>query len=121
MIDIFKIMGLFVQHYIHTSTLISLVLLIFLDTVLGISAAIKNHELSSKQGRMGFISKLVELITCIVFDLLIAASPDIFMPSLAIGIYTFFILFELVSVAENLSKLGYDIPVIKDFINTLKK
>ena len=98
-----------------------LALLIMLDTILGITASIKlGVGIDSGIGRHGLMSKAIEVLVCITFNALSLLAPELIPSLLTTGIYAFFILFELTSIVENLGLLGYEIPVLTQYLKVLK-
>ena len=103
------------------NSVVVLALLIMLDTILGIAASIKlGVGIDSGIGRHGLMSKAVEVLVCITFNALSLLAPELIPSLLAAGIYAFFILFELTSIVENLGLLGYEIPVLTQYLKVLK-
>lgn len=105
---------------------ILLVTLVVIDYITGVASAWTNKELNSHKGRQGIISKicifLVIGIAVVIDDVLIANEIIILGEG---ALRTSFILFyvsnELISVVENLTKLGVPMPEkIKDVLEQLK-
>lgn len=105
----------------NLNLLYTLILLILLDTLLGVLNAIHSKELNSKVGRRGLSLKLSEIIICIFFSFLSLLNNRVIPDILTIGIFMFFIIFELTSIAENLKELGFDIPILTKYIESLKE
>lgn len=107
---------------IEFRSLSALVILILLDMCLGIAASIKQGiGFDSGIGRHGLINKSVEVLVCLTFNILGSVAPS-FVPLLLVtGLYSFFILFELSSIVENLGLIGYKIPVLSNHIKLLKE
>ena len=103
-----------------------LVTLVIIDYITGVASAWANKELNSHKGRQGIISKicifLVIGIAVIVDDVLIAGDIVVLgQGALRTSFILFYVSNELISVVENLTKLGVPMPEkIKEVLEQLK-
>lgn len=105
---------------------ILLVTLVVIDYITGVASAWVNKELNSHKGRQGILSKicifLVIGISVIIDDVLIANEIIILgQGALRTSFILFYVSNELISVVENLTKLGVPMPdKIKEVLEQLK-
>lgn len=103
-----------------------LVTLVVIDYITGVASAWANKELNSHKGRQGIISKLciflVIGIAVVIDDVLIANEIIILgQGALRTSFILFYVSNELISVIENLTKLGVPMPEkIKEVLEQLK-
>ena len=77
-----------------------------LDIISGLLAAVKSKSISSSKMKVGIFSKLGEILVLVVtFIIKPATGVD-----LTVAITTYYIFMEGVSVLENLTKAGIQIP-----------
>lgn len=93
----------------------AVVLVIMIDTALGLLNALKVHKLSSSVGRLGLSQKMAEII--LMFGIVALSSLDrVHFPSeLLTALYAYLLFFEITSVVENLSKLGLNLSMITKY------
>lgn len=91
--------------------------LVIADTLFGIAVAYKHRDLSSHDARSGFASKVFTLIGLVILHEIAALPYLAVYAKLIDAIVVAFILFELLSVVENLTLLGI-LP--KSFANRLR-
>ena len=105
-------------HELAAPTLL-LVLAMLTDYASGVSAAWMNRELSSRIGIVGILKKLAYLMVsavAVMADWLIRISAERFCPELAdfcffgILVMIWLILNECISILENVSRMGIQIP-----------
>ena len=105
---------------------ILLVTLVVIDYITGVAGAWANKELNSHKGRQGIISKicifLVIGIAVVIDDVLIANEIIILgQGALRTSFILFYVSNELISVVENLTKIGVPMPEkIKEVLEQLK-
>lgn len=103
-----------------------LVTLVVIDYITGVASAWVNKELNSHKGRQGIISKicifLVIGIAVVIDDVLIASDIVVLgQGALRTSFILFYVSNELISVVENLTKLGVPMPEkIKEVLEQLK-
>lgn len=82
------------------------ILLVLLDTMLGICVAMKNHNLKSAIGRQDLTRKVAEICVISILYLVSLLDSQHFPPDLVSTLYVAFGFFELTSIMENLNLLG---------------
>lgn len=95
-------------------------ILIIADTITALLANIKTHTLKSSVGRLGLSQKMTELILMIAFYFCIHLDPVHFNPAILTGLYSFFALFEIMSIVENAQIMGFDLTFLTKFFNDKK-
>ena len=93
----------------------AVVLVIMIDTSLGLLNALKEHTLSSSVGRLGLSQKMAEIILMAGIVALSSIDSVHFPETLLTALYGYLLIFELASVVENLSKLGLDLSFLTKY------
>lgn len=101
---------------VHSPFLVTLLVLTLFDTLLGIVNSFQNKSVSSSVGRKGITQKAAVMIAAFFFDVIGSLSSDLVPAILLSGILVFLSFFELVSIAENLSDMGIEIPVLTKYL-----
>lgn len=122
--------GLLYYLGIVSIPIIMLICAMIIDYITGMSAAWYNSELSSKRGVKGIVKKvgyLALVVAAMIIDWLISQglqqiNVDIkYTVFFAVLVAVWLIINELISVLENLAKMGVPIPnFLKKLINRLK-
>lgn len=94
-----------------------IVCLMFVDMVTGFIQAFINHDLKSGKMSNGILKKFALLIVLITIVPLTILLPDTVSTTLIVGIYAFEVMNELVSIMENLKRLG----IATDMFNPIMK
>lgn len=110
--------------------IIMLVFAMLVDYITGMSAAWYNSELSSKKGIKGIVKKvsyLALVVVAMIIDWLISCGLQQINVNIKYSVFfavlvaVWLIINELISVLENLSRMGVPIPsFLKKIINRLK-
>ena len=122
--------GLLYYLGIVSIPIIMLICAMIIDYITGMSAAWYNSELSSKRGVKGIVKKvgyLALVVAAMIIDWLISQGLQQINVDLhysvffAVLVAVWLIINELISVLENLSRIGVPIPnFMKKLINRLK-
>ena len=96
-----------VSIVVHNQVALETILIFqLLDILSGLLGAMKNKEISSSKMKTGIFNKFGEILVMIVTFILIPATGV----DLTVAVLTYYIFMEGVSVLENLSKAGIQIP-----------
>lgn len=98
--------------------LIALCTLFLIDTLTGISVAIKEDQFTSSQMKKGVTKFLLYFCSIIVSAQFALVQPLVWLPAI---LTSFLALVELVSIGENMSKLGFNFLNVGYLKKLLKK
>lgn len=93
------------------------ILLVLLDTLLGVLVAMKHHNLKSAVGRQDLTKKVAEVCVISIMYLISTLDKEHFPPDLVSTLYWAFAFFEFTSIAENLNLLGL---ISDEMLHTLR-
>ncbi len=93
------------------------ILLVLLDTILGVLVAMKHHNLKSAIGRQDLTKKVAEICVISIMYIVSMLDNEHFPPDLVSTLYWAFAFFEFTSIIENLNCLGL---ISDDLLYTLR-
>lgn len=94
----------------HDGQVLSIALVVAVDIVMGLLIAFKAGTIESTKGIDGVLRKCSIILVLVMFFLLNLLIPDIVPSVIVHGVFLAMLGFELVSISENLSSLGINIP-----------
>lgn len=97
----------------------SLVIMMLLDFISGLSAGSKNEGLSSSKGREGFIKKIHVLI--IIGAVYLMEKAVFGTQHVGDGVTIAYLIIEFISLIENAGRLGVPLGPVENFISILKQ
>lgn len=97
-----------------------ILILMAVDVLTGFIQAYINHDLKSGKMSTGLLKKFALLMVLVAIIPLTIVLPDLVSVSVIIGVYALETLNEVVSVVENLSKLGIATSIFDPIIKRLQ-
>lgn len=97
-----------------------ILILMAVDVLTGFIQAYINHDLKSGKMSTGLLKKFALLLVLVAIVPLTIVLPDLVSVSVIIGVYALETLNEVVSVVENLSKLGVSTSIFDPIIKRLQ-
>lgn len=97
-----------------------IVVLMAIDTTTGFIQAYTNHDLKSGKMSTGLLKKFALLMVLVGIVPLTFVLPDIVSVSVIIGVYVLETINEMVSIVENLRKLGVDTKIFNPIMKRLQ-
>lgn len=96
-----------------------ILILMFIDILTGFIQAYVNRNLKSRAMSVGLLKKAGLFLVLLGIILLAVLMPDIIGTSVIIGVYVIEIVNELLSVMENLHKMGINIKIFNPIMQRL--
>jgi toxin secretion/phage lysis holin len=96
------------------------VILMAIDMVTGFIQAYINHEIKSGKMSTGLLKKFALLLVLVAIIPLTIVLPELFSVSIIVGVYVLETLNEMVSIVENLNKLGVATAMFEPIIKRLQ-
>lgn len=96
------------------------VILMAIDMVTGFIQAYINHEIKSGKMSTGLLKKFALLLVLVAIIPLTIVLPELFSVSIIVGVYVLETLNEMVSIIENLNKLGVATAMFEPIIKRLQ-
>ena len=97
-----------------------ILILMAVDVLTGFIQAYINHDLKSGKMSTGLLKKFALLMVLVAIVPLTIVLPDLVSVSVIIGVYALETLNEVVSIVENLSKLGIATSIFEPIIKRLQ-
>ncbi|MGM0124676.1 hypothetical protein IGI37_002070 [Enterococcus sp. AZ194] len=97
-----------------------IVILMAIDMATGFIQAYINREIKSGKMSTGLLKKFALLLVLVAIIPLTIVLPDLFSVSIIIGVYALETLNEMVSIVENLNKLGIATAMFEPIIKRLQ-
>ncbi|WP_161843558.1 phage holin family protein [Candidatus Enterococcus huntleyi] len=96
------------------------IILMAIDMVTGFIQAYINHEIKSGKMSTGLLKKFALLLVLVAIIPLTIVLPELFSVSIIVGVYVLETLNEMVSIIENLNKLGVATAMFEPIIKRLQ-
>ena len=96
-----------------------ILILMFIDIATGFIQAYVNRNLKSRAMSVGLLKKAGLFLVLLVIIPLAVLMPDIIGVSVIIGVYVIEIVNELLSIIENLQKMGVNIKIFDPIMQRL--
>ncbi|MGM0215079.1 phage holin family protein [Enterococcus sp. AZ109] len=97
-----------------------ILILMAIDVATGFIQAYVNHDLKSGKMSTGLLKKFALLLVLVAIVPLTIVLPNLFSVSVIVGVYILETLNELVSIVENLNKLGVTTVMFDPIIKRLQ-
>lgn len=105
----------------HDSQILSIALVLGVDVVMGLLISFKSGTIESAKGITGVLRKCCIILVLAMFFILNILIPEMVPKIVVNGVFIAMLGFELVSISENLSSLGINIPGLDKYFKYVNK
>ncbi len=105
----------------HDSQILSIALVLGVDVVMGLLISFKSGTVESAKGLNGVLRKCSIILVLAMFFILNILIPEMVPKIIVNGVFVAMLGFELISISENLSSLGINIPGLDKYFKYVNK